>query len=189
MINIPGSSNGRTSGFGPEYRGSNPCPGANERIYMENKKTYIKPGIESQSSRGQEAVSAETIRELFLLAKTIPQTIPRDREGGIILFDPSRDREVGIFSYPDSSDISIVMIDRIKVVDITYKIKEDMTMSKKERSYDRPLSIAKVLTEFSEEARQEQLGVAGMEKIVSEAEGLNLLAYLRKLVRDADTTH
>ena len=59
------------------------------------------------------------------------------------------------------------------------------------KSYSHQASIIflKKFTEFSEEARQEQLGVAGMEKIVSEAEGLNLLAYLRKLVRDADTTH
>ncbi len=27
----PGSSNGRTPGFGPGNRGSNPCPGTNEK--------------------------------------------------------------------------------------------------------------------------------------------------------------
>lgn len=58
QVVIPGSSKGRTSGFGPEYRGSNPCPGAMKRAKSEPKgntpQGISMPGNEMPSMLSRE---------------------------------------------------------------------------------------------------------------------------------------
>ncbi len=89
---ITGSSNGRTSGFGPEYWGSSPCPVAMEPIENKNQSNllfgYFLPTDADIDEDGvYEAMTSDRKNTAFFLdlgtGDIVALDMPRDQE----LFD------------------------------------------------------------------------------------------------------
>ncbi len=52
---IAGSSNGRTSGFGPEYLGSNPSPAAAKSGFAASRQADLSEPRDGEQSERQES--------------------------------------------------------------------------------------------------------------------------------------